>query len=323
MKKDSKTYQNVMSQREKIAQSFIDAIDRGGLNWVQKWEPVNVPIQMMFPVNASTGKGYTGRNTIILAAAAGFYGFNDPRWVTFAQAKKMGWNVRKGEHSPAYVEHFSPRTWSEDTTNDNGETETVTHSYIALDGAYAVFNAEQIDGIPAYEGHISEKKEITDPNSAIWTDADNLIASSRCEVRERNQNEAFYAPLLDYIQLPTRAQFSTPLNFLGTLAHEMTHSTGSVFNRDTLNKYGTKKYAFEELVAELGSAFVLESMGYEAQALDPHDQNFESHAAYLASWKKRVSEDPDAIMKAAGLASDAASYIIKRYRNQIAGAPIL
>ena len=148
----------------------------------------------------------------------------------------------------------------------------------------------------------------------IHADAEQLLQHSPAPIIEGG-DRAFYQPATDMIRLPARADFINPEAFYSTALHEMTHSTGhaSRLDRDFSGRFGTEAYAFEELIAELGSAFLNAELGILGATLP-------DHAHYLASWIRILKGDKRAIFTAAAAASKAAAFIKDRNSAQAVAA---
>ena len=247
--------------------------------------------QPSLPLNRSTGKPYSGINIIMLWGAAMQRGYTSPYWLTYKQAEAMGGQVRKGERSELCL-YYKP--WeSTETNSDTGEDETKRGAVLK---SFRVFNLDQIDGIQA-----PAKEER--PAFQALEDAERILQASPAPIREGGA-QAFYRPATDTIHLPDRADFINSEAFYSTALHEMTHSTGhkSRLDRDFSGRFGTEAYAFEELVAELGSAFLNADLGIIGSTL-------QDHADYLASWVRILRNDKRAILTAAAAASKAHAYI--------------
>jgi antirestriction protein ArdC len=143
------------------------------------------------------------------------------------------------------------------------------------------------------------------PERQIVPVAEDVIAASAVDFRIGG-NRAFYVPALDYVQVPPQPAFFEQINYYRTALHELTHATGhaSRLDRKLLNGFGSKDYAREELVAEMGSAFLCAALGIEPTV---------RHADYLASWLEVLREDNRAIFRAASAATKAADWILARY----------
>ena len=203
----------------------------------------------------------------------------------------MGGQVRKGERSELCI-FYKP--WeSQETNTETGETETKTGAVLK---SFRVFNLDQIDGIQA--------PAATDrPAFEILADAEALLQKTPAPIREGGPS-ACYIPSRDEIHMPARATFVSPEAFYSVAYHEMTHATGhkSRLDRQFSTRFGDEAYAMEELVAELGAAFLCAEVG-----ILPTTR--EDHAHYLASWVRVLKGDKKAIFTAAAAASKGAAFI--------------
>lgn len=306
VKKNGETNQRVSGQRREVVEQIISDMEKFQGNWAKPWCAAGVP------VNAESKKAYRGGNRLHLMAIAAKRGYSDPRWVTFKQAEKLGWKLRKGEKS-AIVEKWKQFTFSSEREDEaTGETKVSCRSFLKCVGYWSVFNAEQFDGAPEYSDGL--RKPTRGEADAM---ADGFISSSRCPVFEMAQDRAFYRPVTDSIHVPLREQFSDTEAFLRTLWHEMAHSTAnsdSPAARELKGCFGSADYAFEELVAELSSVFTASAMGTDVGA-DENSSHYEEHLAYLQSWIKALSDDPDQLFKAAAIAERASDYLIENYES--------
>jgi len=278
-----------------VTDRLVALLERGVAPWRKTWKATDVPRSM------SSGKPYKGFNVFMLMATSMVNGYSSPWWGTFKAVKDRGGNVRKGEKSTPVV--FWKFLDIED--KETGETRKVP-----MLRYFNVFNADQCDGLNmAADGNPASAEPIAS--------AEDLFEGmpNRPEVRFGG-DEAFYSPLLDQIQLPLRSSFVSPESFYATAFHEMVHSTGheSRLNRrgsDVPRHFGDPDYSREELVAEMGAAFLCALAGIERETE-------ENSAAYLASWIKVLKGDPKMAVVAAGAAQKAADYIS---RNGAEDAP--
>jgi len=211
--------------------------------------------------------------------------------LTFNQAKELGGSVQKGQKGTQCV-FWGSREIEEE--NDNGETEARKASFAK---AFYVFNLDQIDGIEA---------PATAPAGNVWdahAAAEALIQASGARILEGG-TMACYAPLKDEIRMPDRDRFQNAENYYAVALHELTHWTGHATRcaRDLKSRFGDEAYAMEELVAELGAAFLSAETGIAGQ--------LENHACYIKSWLKALRRDPRAIITAASKASQAARFLL-------------
>ena len=247
--------------------------------------------QPSLPLNLATGKPYSGVNVLILWSASLSHGYTSPYWLTFKQAADMGGQVKKGEHGTRCV-FYKP--WENTETNsETGETETVKGAVLK---SFTAFNLDQIDGI---QGPAKAER----PAFIAIEDAERILQASPAPIKIGGA-QACYIPSRDEIHLPAREAFINPEAFYSTAMHEMTHSTGhkSRLDRDFSGRFGTEAYAFEELIAELGSAFLNADLGILNTTLP-------DHADYLTNWIGILKGDKKAITTAAAQASKAHGFI--------------
>ena len=269
-----------------ITNQIIEAMESARTRGRRLWDS-----QPSLPLNLTTGKPYSGINVLMLWAAGLRNGYTSPYWLTYKQAADRGGQVRKGERSTPCV-FYKP--WeSEDTNPATGETETTRGAVLK---SFRVFNVDQIDGI---EAPAPEPR----PAFVAIEDAERILAASPAPIH-MGGTQAFYRPATDTIHLPPREAFINPEAFYSTALHEICHSSGhkSRLNRDFSGRFGTEAYAFEELIAELGSAFLNADLGIIASTL-------QDHADYLVSWVKILKDNKKAILTAAAQASKAHAFI--------------
>lgn len=268
-----------------VTDSIIKALEAGVKPWTCPWQ--RVPGMSGLPSNFITGMAYSGMNIMLLWCSASEQGFRDARWMTYKQAQATGGQVRKGEHGTTAIFYTTL-----EKENDEGETE-----HIPMLKTFTVFNVEQIDGLPLMD-ESTNSTETFDP----LPQAENLFRCSGATITEKGQN-AFYRPSSDEIFLPERFLFSDSANFYATGLHELVHWSGAQkrLNREMNGKFGSEEYAFEELCAELGSAFLMADLGIAGEV---------QHESYIASWLKALKNDKRYIFKAASSASKAHRYLM-------------
>lgn len=260
------------------------------------------------PTNAATGKGYRGINVPLLWSA----GRDCSIWSTYKQWAELGAQVRKGERGTQIIVW---KTWTpaDGAAPEPGESENGRPAPRMFARAYTVFNAEQVDN---WEG----AKPVPAPSFDPVTAAESFVQSAGADIRHGG-NRAFYTPSQDFIQMPERGQFvgtttsSAGECYYGTLLHELVHWTGkdTRCNRDFSGRFGTEAYAFEELVAELGSAFL-------SADLLLHAEPRADHAQYLKSWLEVLKGDKRAIFTAASKAEQAVTFLGALQPGAIEGA---
>lgn len=218
------------------------------------------------PSNFATGIAYSGMNIMLLWYSASKQGFGNSRWMTYKQAQAVGAQVRKGEHGTIAIFYTTL-----EKENEDGEID-----HIPILKTFNVFNIEQIDGLPLTTETVNPEATF-DP----LPEAENLFRKSGANIIEKGQN-AFFQPSTDEVWLPERHLFSDAANFYATGLHELVHWSGGKkrLNREMKGKFGSEDYAFEELIAELGSAFLMADLGIAGEV---------QHESYIASWLKATS----------------------------------
>ncbi|MCS3607430.1 ArdC family protein [Erwinia rhapontici] len=270
-----------------VTDSIISALETGVKPWSCPWQ--RVPGMSGLPSNYATGAAYSGMNIMLLWCSASKQGFSDSRWMTYKQAEAEGGQVRKGVHGTTAIFYTTL-----EKENDDGETD-----YIPMLKTFTVFNVEQIDGLPLSDAAVCPA-ETFEPLPR----AEALFRNSGATIIEKGQN-AFFQPSTDEIWLPERYLFSDAANFCATGLHELIHWSGakSRLNREMKGKFGSEDYAFEELIAELGSAFLVADLGIAGEV---------QHESYIASWLKALKNDKRYIFKAASAASKAHRYLMDK-----------
>ena len=287
--------QNRTSLYDEITGKIIGELEAGRVPWVQPWGTAAAKAPLAKPRNAATGRHYSGINVLILWGAVIEHGFAGQSWLTFRQALALGGNVCKGEHGTTVV--YADRFVTDDEkrrARENGDDAQA----IPFLKRFTVFNAAQCEGLP-------EDVAIVAPPPApglIEPQVEALIRATGIDFRIGG-NRAFYVPGLDYVQVPPPQAYFEPINWYRTALHELGHATGhpSRLGRDMTGGFGTKKYAFEELVAEMNAAFCCASLGIVPTV---------RHADYIGSWLEVLREDNRAIVRAASQASKAADWLL-------------
>lgn len=279
----------------RITAQIIAHLETGVRPWVKPWNAEHAAGRITRPLRHN-GQPYAGVNILSLWCAASAMGFSSPIWMTFKQSQELGGRVRKGEKgSPVVYASALTRTETDEATGHDVERE------IPFLKAYTVFNVEQIEGLPAH--YYAVAKPQTNPLERI-AHADAFFASTKADI-SHGGNRAFYRPATDSIVMPPLEAFRDADSYYATLAHEVTHWTGhqSRLPRDFGGKrFGSEGYAMEELVAELGAAFLCADLGVMLEAR-------EDHSAYIANWLKVLKDDNRAIFTAAAHAQRAADFI--------------
>lgn len=280
---------------QRVTDQIVASLEQGVPPWHKPWNAEHAAGRITRPLR-SNGIPYRGMNVIMLWAAALEKGYAAPLWITFKQAQELGGHVRKGEKGSLVVyANTISRTETDDATGE--ETEEV----IPFMKGYTVFNAEQVEGLPAH--FYAMAAPVLDPVARI-AQAEAFFTATGADVRHGG-NRAFYTQAEDRVQMPPFETFRDAESYYATLAHELTHWTKhpARLDRDCGRKrWGDEGYAAEELVAELGAAFICADLGLAAEPRA-------DHASYIASWLKVLKDDKRAIFTAAAHAQRAADFL--------------
>ena len=280
---------------DEITGKIIAELEAGRLPWVQPWGTAAAKASLALPKNAATGRAYSGVNVLILWGAVIEHGFPCQTWLTFRQALSLGGNVRKGERGTTvvYADRFVPDDEKRRARETGEEAQTIPFLK-----RFTVFNSAQCENLPE---DVAVAAPALDPG-LIEPKVEALIAATGIDFRIGG-NRAFYAPAPDYVQVPPPQAYFEPINWHRTALHECAHAAGAPhrLNRDLSGAFGTKKYAFEELVAEISAAFCCAALGIVPTV---------RHADYIGSWLEVLHEDNRAIVRAASQASKAADYLL-------------
>lgn len=288
--------------RQEVTNQIVEMLEKGTAPWQKPWDAGSATI----PFNPTSERNYRGGNALHLMATAARKGFTDPRWFTYRQAQENGWQVRQGEKG-TQIEYWqfddrngSSRAGSSQADPDAPGPSEGTLRRAPIHRVYTVFNAQQIDGVPAHQPKQRNEWDVAQTGEQI-------LQNSGASIAHDQHDRAFYSRSQDAIHLPQKDAFRTAPDYYGTALHELAHWTGhpARLNRQTLNdsyRFGDPNYAKEELRAELTSVFLAAERGI------PH--NPEQHAAYVSSWISALKNDKNEIFRAAKDAHTAADYLI-------------
>lgn len=280
---------------ERVTHSIIQSLEQGVKPWHQPWSVEHTAGRITRPLRGN-GVPYRGINVLTLWGEAVVKGFNAPIWLTFKQAQELNAHVRKGERGSLVV-YASTLSRTESDPDTGAETERD----IPFMKGYTVFNVEQIDDLP---DHYYAKPAPRLETIQRITDADAFVQATSAAIHHGG-GAASYNIATDQIRIPSFEAFEDAEAYYATLIHELTHWTRhpSRLDRDLGRKrWGDAGYAMEELVAELGAAFVLADLDI---APAPRDE----HASYIASWLEVLKNDKRAIFTAAAHAQRAADFL--------------
>ena len=278
----------------RVTDRIIEQLSQGVRPWLKPWDAEHAAGRITRPLRHN-GEPYHGINILMLWDSAQEQGFACLLWLTFRQAKELGGHVKKGEHGSSVVYASSFKKAEESDDGQEIERE------IPFLKEYRVFNAEQCEGLP--ERFSALKQE---PKSDIERieSADRFFQNTGADIREGG-NRACYVESQDLIRMPRLETFRDAESHANTLSHEAVHWTKhkSRLERDSgRQKWGDAGYAMEELVAELGSAFLAADLQITPEVRD-------DHADYIGHWLKVLEGDKRAVFSAASLASKAVEFL--------------
>ncbi|MFY9893240.1 MAG: ArdC-like ssDNA-binding domain-containing protein [Xanthobacteraceae bacterium] len=234
-----------------VSERIVAELERGAAPWVKPW---STTAGANTPCNAITNRPYSGCNVVLLWMAANA-GYRTPRYLTFKQALDLGGNVRKGEHGTKV--YFVKQLQVANRDGEEGETRIVP-----MMREYTVFNVDQCENLPdSIKAGKPMRVRNPDTRDAL---ADDFLRSTGADIRE-GHGEAYFVPSQDFISMPAFEAFKGADHFYNVAFHELTHWTGpkSRLDRDLKHRFGERAYAAEELVAELGAAFLSAEFGFD------------------------------------------------------------
>jgi antirestriction protein ArdC len=285
----------------KVTTALIEMMAQGVAPWSKPWACTGVN-DVNAPHNGATGRYYRGFNRMYLGLVMFENGWNDPRFMTYKQAKEQGAQVRKGEKG-------TPVVFNSPIEKKDKATGEVTGKFWLVK-QFTVFNVAQIDGLdlaaieqPTFEGF--DEHDDAQHLADGWFDAESIPLG-------HGGDRAYYSPKLDKVQMPERTDFATPEHYYQTLFHEMIHSSGHERRLKRLDHatFGDDNYAKEELVAEIGAAMLYATAGLDRDLM-------EHSAAYLKAWASKLEDDPGLLVTAANAAERAAEYVMERVPERV------
>ena len=276
-----------------ITALILTKLEQGVMPWVRPWNRTGGGGRPL----RHCGTAYTGINTLFLWAMGDAMGYSSRYWMTYRQAEALGGQVRKGETSSLSVYYSQISKTEQDRVS--GEEQTRSIRFLK---AYNVFNADQIDGLPAHYYPVLTPPEER-PESVHRAAIEAFFETLPIDIRHGG-NAAFFSPAGDYIQMPPREAFHSDDHYASTLGHETIHWSGGEtrLERTFGKRFGDKAYAFEELVASIGQCLICADLGLPG---DLHD----NHASYISHWLDILRGDSAAIIHAAAKAEQAFGYL--------------
>ena len=270
-----------MNVYERITKQIIEQLKNGCVPWQKPWHVTS-------PKNLLTGKAYRGINLLMLA----FTDYECEYWATFQQIKKAGGTVQKGEHGTTIVY----TNWFETEDEKTGDKKELPFLK-----QFTVFNLEQTNGIEIPKPTKTPQSKLERCEQILKT------MPNQPEIKNDGGNAAYYRPTTDTIHLPPWSSFSSAEEYYSTLYHELIHATGhqSRLARPgimEIDHFGSEKYSHEELIAEIGNAFLCGKTGIEKHTL-------ENSTAYINGWLKKLQNNKRLIVIAAAQAQKAVDHI--------------
>jgi antirestriction protein ArdC len=277
-----------MNTYDRITDRIIDLLNQGTVPWHKPWKA-----STGLPRNRITHKPYRGINVFLLMSMS----YESPHWLTFRQVTQLGGRVKKGEKSCPVV------FWKQMTIEDKESGEP---QKIPLLRIYHVFNVAQCDGIEVATTETTAE--------TVARPAEIVAKMPQPPVIKHGMTRAFYSPSEDEVGMPARARFDSDAGYYATLFHELVHSTGHEkrLKRPSIikgNGFGSNPYCKEELIAEIGAAFVCGHAEIVERTID-------NSAAYLKGWLEQLRNDKTLIVQAAAQAQKAADFILGNSRPE-------
>lgn len=280
-----------------VTDRIVRLLESGTVPWHKPWKGGN-----QWPQNFVSRKVYRGINLFLLNAAS----YASPFWMTFKQVQSLGGRVKKGEHS------FPVVFWK--VFREEGEGETKRIPFLRY---YSVFNVTQCEGIPVPVIPTGE----TTTFQPIEKCEQVVSAMPKRPTINHAGARACYSPSLDAVSMPEARLFESSEEYYSTLFHELTHATGHVsrLNRKEITdpiRFGSDPYSREELVAEMGAAFLCGHCAIENKTID-------QSASYIQSWLTKLKEDRKLVVHAAAQAQKACDFIldVERVEEEVPTEP--
>lgn len=279
---------------EIITSKFIEELQKGVVPWQKPW--ITCCAGADCAISHANGKPYSLLNQMLLSYKPG-------EWLSYKQITDAGGHIKKGE-KPSIVVFwkFVPKT------EENEDGEKVVVGQFPMLKYYNVWHIDQCEGVKAKFAQAAKTFE-TEPIEAAEKVVNDYFGREACKLFIENRNDAFYSSSKDEIHVPSKSQFKEISEYYSTLFHEAVHSSGAAdrLNRKELVEktfFGSEDYSKEELVAEMGSAFILAQLGIT------NEKTFKNSAAYVQNWLKVLKSDPKMVVHAASKAERAAEYIL-------------
>jgi len=281
-----------------ITDRIVTELEQGVIPWQKPWSGVQGAI------SHTTGKRYSLLNQMLLGCRSG-------EFVTFKEAQREGGHIKKGEKGSMIVFwKFLDSAKRDDEGNvvHGADGKPIMESVPFL-RYYNVFHIDQCEGLQPRFAEDSSPGEHLSSDDAADRIVEDYIQRSGVKLILQRSDRAFYSPTTDSVTVPELAQFTCVAEYYSTIFHELMHSTGHVSRLNRLSReasFGSELYSKEELIAELGAAFLVNHVGLET------DNSFRNSAGYIQSWLKALKDDKHLIVSAAGKADKAVAMILNR-----------
>ncbi len=296
---------------ERITQTIIELLENHKKsNFTDAW--FNLSGDSIFAKNVVTNHVYNGINQLLLNYLKRKYEYKYSSWLTFKQLSELNGKIKKGSKAAMVVYKSNIYLNAETEKNITKQVEFMIKNHQSLEHlkikkvgylkSYLVFNIGQVEGLPEDFYKIKELDKMTDFERD--EQAEILIQNTGVKINFDAQNDAYYKPSEDKIYMPLAKQFVNKEAFYNVLFHEVGHWTGNLkrLNRQIGNKFGSKEYAFEELIAEINAAFICAFLGYENRITD--------NVQYIDNWLSVMKNDKQFVIQAASKAQEASNYIL-------------
>lgn len=272
-----------------VTDRIIAELEKGNIPW--RWQRPWTGVRSG-AYNRITKKPYSIINQMLLKHSG--------EYASFKQWTDLGGHIRKGEKSEIVV--FWKIFESKETNPDTGEIEI---KKIPLLRYYNVFHISQVEGVKPLEVPFKEVEPIEEAEKIITM----YVEREHIDFNECASNEAYYSPLQDKVVVPMKEQYNLVNEYYSTTFHELTHSTGHKNRLDRLEteavaSFGSEEYSKEELVAEIGSATLMNVAGIETP------KTFKNSTAYIQGWLQVLKNDNKFIVSASSKAEKAVNYIL-------------
>ena len=276
---------------QRVTEQIIEQLEQGVAPWVKPWSGVSDAI----PMNAQSHRHYRGINTVLLMMEATARGLDRNQWLTYRQALALGGHVIKGARGVNIVFYQLKSATTDLAVVDDAPKDKV----VPILKVFTVFNLAEIEGLPAEYYARSNVEPCWEPEAR----AEGVLTDSGAHIKTIGFCHAAYIRSSDHIELPPKGSFISASEYYSTALHELTHWTGhsSRCDRQFGQRFGDQAYAFEELVAELGAAFLCAQCRIYGKT---------QHGSYINSWLNIMKADKRAIFLAASKAQQAVDYVL-------------